>query len=83
MTILEKLAIKTNVIYSEATTHEIMVLGERSFDKLAKAVSDMGKGWHGFRTGCYDDERGEYWWSLSMGAVSNQAMADLVSSNID
>ncbi|MFA7255989.1 MAG: hypothetical protein WC047_00225 [Kiritimatiellales bacterium] len=83
MTNLEKMAQTAGVTYMNPGTNSIDVLGEDAFDKLAKVVTSKGKGYHGYRTGCFDDNAREYWWVLNLGNHPNPAMAELVSNNMD
>lgn len=79
----ERMAIKANVKYTEARTNEIMVLGEKGYNKLAKVAKSNGKSCYGYKTGCWDDEAREYWWMFIIGKRSNPYMSELVSNNID
>ena len=81
---MERYAIKAGVDkYMDASASEIMVLGEDNFDKLAKLIGDEGKGYHGYRTGAWEEEDREYWWMFQLGNHPNPAMAELVSNNMD
>jgi hypothetical protein len=80
---LEKHAIRLKIRYREANTNEIMILGEKGFDRLAADETVSRNGCHGYRTGCYDQDTGEYWWIFMTGHDPHPNTTNLISNNID
>lgn len=83
MTRMERFAVKAGVNYRDASANEVLVLGEDAFDKVASLIFRSGSAFHGYKTGAYDEESGEYWWCIKYGPHPNPIRAELIANNID